>query len=120
MGTTKCPRSQKVLSEAAGRLANGDNIAVILRKELTNPKDARAIAFDCKVYEDWDRIGYVVKDVVESVHEALDKDLIVSVNFEWIRFITHWSRSGIGWYCGIKIAKKGEWPQVVTTCGSSL
>ena len=66
----------------------------MLRKEPTNPKDSRAVAFDCKVDKYWELIGYVVKEAVESVHHALDSNLVVSVQFEWIRFITHWSRSG--------------------------
>lgn len=45
---------------------------------------------------------------------------IVGIQFDWIRFITHWSRSGPGWYCGIKITKKGDWPKEVVRCASTM
>lgn len=30
-----------------------------------------------------------------------------------IKYLIHWSRSGPGWYAGINIIKKGEWPTCV-------
>ena len=44
----------------------------MLRKEPKNPKDSRAIAFDCKLKNDWELIGYVAKEALNSVHEAID------------------------------------------------
>ena len=92
----------------------------MLKKEPANPKDSRAIAFHCKLDKDWESIGYVVREAVECVHHALDNNHTASTQFEWIRFITHWSRSGVGWYCGIKITKLGEWPNEIVQCASSI
>ena len=120
MGATKTVRSQEILAEAAQKLKKEESVGVMLRKEPKNPKDSRAIAFDCKLKNDWELIGYVAKEALNSVHEAIDSKKILSIKFEWIRFITHWSRSGAGWYCGIKISKLGEWPKEVVRCSSSF
>lgn len=57
MGSTKCVRSQEVLAEAAHKLRRSENARVRLRREPTNPKDARAVAFDCLLGNCWERIG---------------------------------------------------------------
>ena len=120
VGVTKDTHSQEILAIAAQKLKKQEQITVCLRKEANNPKDSRAIAFDCKLTSKWERIGYVVREALDSVHHAMDTDHITSVQFAWIRFITHWSRSGPGWYCGIKITKRGEWPKEVVRCGSTV
>lgn len=73
-----------MLSQAAEKLKRGDSVEVKVRKEPTNPKDSRAIVFDCKLVNSWEHIGYVAKEALESVHFAPDKNLIVSVQFDWI------------------------------------
>ena len=120
VGVTKELHSQEVLAEAAQKLKKQEHVEVRLRTEPTNPKDSRAIAFDCRLTNDWELIGYVVREALDSLHQALQTDSITSVQFAWIRFITHWSRSGPGWYCGIKITRKGEWPKEVVRCGSTV
>ncbi len=121
MGTTKSVRSQEVLSEAATKLKNHETIEVRLRKEPTNPKDSRAIAFDCSLRSNhWDCIGYVVKEALDGVHQATEQCSIVTVNLNWVRYITHWSRCDPGWYCGIKITKKGDWSREVVRCSSTF
>ena len=120
MGTNKSSRSQEILAEAAGKIKSGNNVEVKLEKEPSNPKDSRAIAFHCKLGNDWVSIGYVVSEALECVHHAMDNNMIISVKFEWIRFITHWSRSGVGWYCGIKLTRQGEWPKEIVRCSSTI
>ena len=61
----------------------------------------------------------MVKEAFNSVHHEMDTDHINLVQFAWIKFITHWSRSGPGWYCGIKITKRGEWPKEIVQCEST-
>ena len=39
--------------------------------------------------------------------------LIVSVEFDWIKYFVYWHRSGPGWYAGIKTTKEGNWPKDV-------
>jgi hypothetical protein len=120
IGATKDNQSQEVLAMVAQKLKKQEQVDVRLRKEPNNPKDSRAIAFDCKLTSKWERIGYVVTEALNSVHHEMDIDSINSVQFAWVKFITHWSRSGPGWYCGIKITKRGEWPKEVVQCGSTV
>ena len=120
IGATKSHHYQEALAKAAEEFKEGGNIEVRVRKEPTNPKDARAIAFDCKLGHDWKIIGYVVKEALDGVHDAIQTDSIISVQFDWIRYITHWSGSGPGWYCGIKISKRGDWPKEVVRCSSTM
>ena len=116
MGANKTKRSQEVLAETSEKLKKGEHVDVMLRREPTNPYDSKAIAFDCKSGEKWELIGYVAKEATGSVHHAMDNKQIISVRFDWIRYITHWSYSGVGWYCGIRITKTGEWPKEVVHC----
>ena len=74
----------------------------------------------CKQGNKWERIGYIVKEALDSLHEAIEANNIISVKFEWIRYITYWSSSGSGWYCGINIARKGLWLKEVVRCKSTI
>lgn len=121
IGATKSVQSQEVLSEAAQKLKRRENVLVRLRREPTNSKDSRAIAFDCSLgNECWVRIGYVVKEALDAVHHAIEQKCIETVQFAWVRYITHWSRCDPGWYSGIKITKKGDWPREVVRCSSTI
>ena len=83
------------------------NVAFQISPEPNNAFDARAIAFECCLNNKWKRVRYMVTDVLSAVHEALHKKEIVLVELAWVNFITHWSRSSPGWYCGVRIGKKG-------------
>ena len=87
MGTTKSVRSQEILAEAAYKLKQSETVEIQLRREPSNPRDARAIAFDCKLLDQWERVGYVVREAVECVHEAIETDNIADVRIKWVRFI---------------------------------
>lgn len=110
----KCIWSKKEHSYQQGlRIAkdaqqHGHVVPVSLVKEPLNPRDSRAIAFKCKLDEKWVTIGYVISELLNEVHDAIDTGKIVSVDFAWISFVTYW-RSGPGYFAGIWIAKKGEW-----------
>ncbi len=119
MGPTKY--SQDVLYEAASKLNKAKKVEVKLRKEPSNPKDSRAIAFECTVGSDrWDRIGYVISEALDSMHQAMQINSIVTVEFAWIRYITHMSRCDPGRYCGIKVARMGECPREGVRCSSTI
>lgn len=119
MGTTKESRYQDTLCKASQMLDEGKNVPVRLRPEPDNPKDASAIAFDCKPEVKWEVIGYVTRDALKPVHDALNNNLIVEVKFKWIKYITHWSKSGLGWYTGITITRNGKWPPEAVRCRST-
>ena len=42
--------------------------------------------------------GYVVSQLVEEVHSAIDSGNTISLEFAWVRYITDWSRSGPGFF----------------------
>lgn len=90
-GTTKEQHSQQVSAEVASRLRKGEVVKVMLRPEPSNPKDSRVIAFDCNFGTKWERIGYVVQEALNAVNSAIEKKLILSINFKWVKYITHWS-----------------------------
>ena len=79
------------LAEVASRLRKGEVVKVMLRPEPSNPKDSRAIVFDCNIGTKWERIGYAVQEALSALHSAIENNLIVSVKFEWLKYITHWS-----------------------------
>ena len=122
MGTVKERKYQLELLAAAIslKIRNGKTVPLRLRPEPNNPKDSNAIAIDCQIESDWERIGYIVHEALNGVHHAIQCDSIVSVKFEWVKYKTHWSRSAPGWYCGIAITKKGNWPAEVVQCRSKF
>lgn len=117
IGSNRDPKSQDILSQVSQKLESGDAIPVKLDPEPLNP---RAIAFVCEVANSWHRIGYVVRECLDSVHYALSNDLVIKTEFSWVKYIVHWSRSGPGWYAGINIVKKGCWPSEVVRAKSTV
>ena len=109
IGSVRDTTSQEVLSKASATWNDGCAVRVRLTPEPTNPKNSKAIAFECLVDDRRERIGYVVREVYDSVHAALTESKIVSLQFDWIKYIAYWYRSGPGWYAGIKITRKGNW-----------
>ena len=126
IGTIKEERYQEILVAANLQRRNGEEVHVRLTPEPTNCYDSEAIAFECKTSTStdsenkWERIGYMVCEVLQDVHEAIRSNSILSVQFDWIRFITHWSRSKPGWYCGIRISKVGPWSKTCLKHRSSI
>lgn len=114
IGATKETRMQLQKIEA------GEVVPVHIQPEPDDPVDARAIAFECVLNNKWERIGYVVREDLEPVHDALHHDLVLEVKFSWIKYVVHWSRSGPGWYAGITITKQGYCPPEVVRCASNI
>ena len=116
IGVLKEHRYQETLATTARKIREGEAVPVRLTKEPHNPVDARAIAFECKVDSVWERIGYVVREAVEATHEAIDKGDILKVQFDWVKYIVEFQNCGF--YAGIKITRRGEWPRHVLQCRS--
>jgi len=70
-------------------------------------QDTNAIAFMCKVEDDWEKIGYIVKEALDDVHKAINANKIISVSFQWIKKL--FTRTP-GWYAGIR---SGDWSDVL-------
>ena len=99
-------------------MPNGQDVHVRLTPEPKNPVDSRAIAFMCFMDGQWYRIGYVVNEILEDVHQSLARNEIVGVKFSWVKYVTHW-RSGFGFYAGVDVSERGYWPPaVVRSCST--
>ena len=120
IGATKETRMQAVLASASQKIEDSEVVPVRIQPEPDNPVDARAIAFECALNNKWERIGYVVREALEPVNDALHHDLVLEVKFSWIKYVVHWLRSGPGWYAGITITKQGYWPPEVVRCASNI
>ena len=57
VGVKKEKYIEKVLISASRKLDNGEDVPVRIRLEPDHPVNARAIAFECKVSDKWQRIG---------------------------------------------------------------
>lgn len=88
-----------------------------LMPEPTNPVDSQAIAFESEIDGVWHVIGYVVKEALSDVHDALAAKKVISVSFDWVKYQLYWRAPG--WYAGIKITRLGKWSSTVMHCHSS-
>ena len=116
IGVLKEHRYQETLATAARKLREGEAVPVRLTKEPHNPVDAHAIAFECKLDSTWERIGYVVREALEATHEAIDNGDVIQVRFDWVKYIVQFQSRGF--YAGIKMTRRGEWPRHVLRCRS--
>ncbi len=84
-------------------------VLVQLKPEPNNPRDKRAIAFQCNIEDKWHTVGYVIRELLEEVHQVIQANLITEVKFKWIKFIfSRWPNSIHGFYAGIdNIITKG-------------
>ena len=73
----------------------------------------------CQIDGEHRTIGYVVGEVLEEVHTALDSGSVLSVEFAWVRYITDWSRSGPGFFAIISIEKRGRWSETAVRYSST-
>ena len=109
IGSTKSQQYQNALNIARDLLADNQAVPVTLFHEKNNPRDPRALAFVCEINGKSRTVGYVVSELLEEVHAAISDDIIISVKFSWIRYITDWTKSGPGFFAGVEIKKKGPW-----------
>ena len=111
IGCTKELRYQEMLALAKQKINKGEDVLVKLQKEMDNAFDANAIAFMCNADGNWKRIGYVVSEALSDVNDALLKNKIIKVYFDWIKYIVYFKSPG--WYAGIIITKNGNWSNAV-------
>ena len=57
---------------------------VRLHPEPTNIKDAKAIAFECEIDEK--KIGYDVKEVMDDVHEVVNKKIMCQFCLDQVHY----------------------------------
>ena len=106
IGSTKESTYQGTLALVKEKLVVGAAVPVRLKKEPNNPKDSRAIAFECKLGNEYVRIGYVVREALDAVHDAIDQQKILKVEFDYVKFVVQFKDRG--WYAGISITRIGQ------------
>ena len=87
IGSTKEDRYQDALVLVSHILAKGEHVECAIKPEPDNPMDSRAIAFNCKLDGKWRRIGYIVQEAVEDVHDALKQKAIMKVMFDCLQYV---------------------------------
>lgn len=119
IGAVHDPHAQNILRRVSQQLDNNNVVPVNIFPEPSNPFDSKAMAFKCWIDEDWHRIGYVVREALDSLHDAVNRHLITNVNFAWAKYLVSWTKSGPGYFAGVNITKHGEWPAEVRACAST-
>ena len=114
IGSTKEQIYQVTLHLVKQKMNSGQTVPVRLMKEPNNPKDSRAIAFECKPGDNYVRIGYVLREALDAVHNAIDQNKILKVEFDYVKFVVQFKDRG--WYAGIAVTRIGEWPAHVLRC----
>jgi len=105
--------AQIILKKVSELLHDNQHVPVNIYPEPENPFDSQAIAFKCWLDNQWHRIGYVVREALNGVHEALTMRTITNVKFSWAKFRITWPNSGPGYYAGINITKQGQWSAAI-------
>lgn len=97
IGSSRDPDCQECLAKAANIIRCGEHVDVKLRPEPTNEYDAKAIEFIIRLDNQWRRIGYVIKEVLDAVHDAIGKQqLATPLEQVWSRMV-HWHRHYQNW-----------------------
>ena len=79
--------AQQALRIVSQMMRNGDIVPVNIFHEPNNRYDSRAMAFKCWIRDEWKRIGYVVKEALDAVHNAKDRGEITDVSFKWAKYL---------------------------------
>ena len=112
IGCTRDTKYQKTL-EAINELrhtgTNLEDISCRIMSEPENPQEA--ITFQCFISNDWQTIGYVVREALNEVHVAISNHKIASVRLKWVKYTIYWKTPA--WYAGIDIVRVGKWPRHV-------
>ena len=109
IGPVHDTNAQALFSRVSQILHGGGGVDVRVSPEPDNPYDSQAIAFQCHIDRKWQRIGYVVRECLSHVHEAIQEKRLLSVKFSWAKYLVCWARSGPGFYAGIDLTVSGNW-----------
>ena len=109
IGATRDKNYQHTLEIANEMMRSGKDVYFSLNKEPQNPVDSRAIAFICYVEGEWQRVGYVVRELLDEVHEAMSTNSIRDIKLAWVKFRIDFQASGPGFYAAVDITRIGRW-----------
>ena len=102
IGVTRDPSYQESLLSAHRLLNEGKNVPVKLVPEPTNPYDSHAISIQCETGGNWKIVGYVVKEICDSIHQALDSNSVMSTKVAWIKYKII-RKTGPSYYAGVEV-----------------
>ena len=117
IGCTKDISYQETLARVSQIQNSNVDVLCKLYPEPNNPADARAIAFKVCLDNRWCTIGYVVKEALDEVHEAISEKKILAVTIDWVKYIIYWRSPG--WYAGVKLTRIGEWSRTIVLSQSA-
>ena len=118
IGTTKENKYQENLARISQLRIRGIIVPCRVKAEPNNPYDSKPIAFECQVDGVWCIIGYVVREALDELHDAMAGKKITQVSLAWVKFQLFWS--AIGWYAGVNITCSGQWSLTILRCQSSI
>ena len=67
----------------------------------------------------WKVIGYVVRELCDCIHDAIEKQVIVATKLAWVKFKVV-RTTGPGYYAAVAITRRGEWPPLVHRSASTM
>ena len=86
IGCTCVCQRQDILEEVTELLSRNEDVPVNIYPEPENKKDSQAIVFKCYIRGKWHIIGYVVREALDDVHDALRNDAITEIKFAWAQY----------------------------------
>ena len=116
--TTKQKCHQDALRKPLEHIHNKRDVPVRVAEKPDNEVDTNAVAFQVKLDDQWERIGYVASELAVHVKDAMRKNAIKSLQVKWIKY-RYWPRYGFGFYAAIKVTRKGRWQHDVYLKSSS-
>ena len=118
IGVLRDPEIQTTLKEIIDQRDRGEDVKVRLTPEPTNVFDSRAICFEASHNGSWRRIGYIVREIVEDVHLAINNGSISNVEFAWVKYKL-WKKAP-GYYAAVTVTRTGLWSQSVHQARSTF
>jgi hypothetical protein len=110
LGTCFSKERQCILEEALDHIENNRYLDVDLVHESTNVHDPKAIAVLISTGNDFEKVGYLPRELTEFVHPLLNSgDIEVEVK----RIFFKMTYLRVGFYMTINITKTGVWDDVV-------
>ena len=97
---------RRLLHKLCLKLDDKEEVKVQLQPEPENKFNSKATAFQGFISDEWHRIGYIVKEALDDVHSAPEQNAITSIEFAWAKYLLTWTKSGPGYFAGIKITRK--------------
>lgn len=119
IGVTRETSYQNYLEKVSQLFLEGKQVPVKPEPEPNNPFDSRAVAFQCQLGKKWCTIGYVIKELCDSVHDAISSDSIICSKFAWVKYKVV-KKTGPGFYAAIDITRRGTWPPIVHSRANTM